>query len=63
MPVSALHSVVEVAQHHDLRASVISCADVLSIALCADAERVDPATVMQGIDAAWAELSAHATAL
>lgn len=61
MPVSALHSVVEVAQHHDLRASVISCADVLSIALCADAERVDPAKVMQGIDDAWVELSAHAS--
>lgn len=62
MRVSALHSVVEVAQHHDLRASVISCADVLSITLCADAERVDPETVMQGIAAAWAELSAHAAA-
>lgn len=62
MPVRSLHSIVEVAQHHDLRASVISCADVLSIALCADAERVDPETVMQGIDAAWAELSAHAAA-
>lgn len=60
MPVSALHSVVEVAQHHDLRASVISCANVLSISLCADAERVDVETVMRGIDAAWAELSAYA---
>ena len=60
MRVSALHSIVEVAQHHDLRASVISCADVISIALCADAERVDPETVMRGIDAAWAELSAAA---
>ena len=55
-PVSALHSVVEVAQHHDLRASVVSCADVLSIALCADADRVDPDRVMRGIDSAWAEL-------
>ena len=60
MPVSALHSVVEVAQHHDLRASVISCANVLSISLCADAERVDVETVMRGIDAAWAELSSYA---
>ena len=60
MPVSALHSIVEVAQHHDLRASVISCADVLSVALCADADRVDPETVMQAIDSAWAELRAHA---
>ena len=56
MPVSALHSVVEVAQHHDLRASVISCAGVVSITLCTDADRVDPDTVMRGIDAAWAEL-------
>ena len=60
MPVAALHSIVEVAQHHDLRASVISCADMLSIALCADADRVDPEAVMQGIDAAWAEMSGHA---
>ena len=56
LAVTALHSVVEVAQHHDLRASVISCADVLSIALCADADRVDPDRVMLGIDSAWAEL-------
>lgn len=62
MPISALHSIVEVAQHHDLRASVISCADVLSLTLCADAERVDPETVMQGIDAAWGELRANAAA-
>lgn len=60
MPVLALHSVVEVAQHHDLRASVISCAGTLSIALCADADRVDPEAVMLGVDAAWAELRAHA---
>ena len=59
IPVSALHSIVEVAQHHDLRASVVSCADVLSIALCADAERIDPEAVILGIDAAWAELRAH----
>ena len=57
MPVRELHSIVEVAQHHDLRASVISCADVISIALCADAERVDPEAVMRGIDSAWAELA------
>ena len=60
VPITALHSVVEVAQHHDLRASVISCADVLSIALCADADRVDPDTVMRGIDSAWAELGGEA---
>lgn len=60
VPVTALHSVVEVAQHHDLRASVISCAGQLSISLCADADRVDPETVMSGIDTAWAQLRERA---
>lgn len=60
VPVFALHSIVEVAQHHDLRASVISCAGTLSIALCADADRVDPESIMQGIDRAWAQLSTNA---
>lgn len=56
VPVSALHAIVEVAQHHDLRASVISCGDRLSLCLCADADRIDPAAVMQGVESAWAEL-------
>jgi hypothetical protein len=55
--VSALHSIVEVAQHHDLRASVISCADHLSLSLCADADRVEPESVMRGVDAAWEQLA------
>lgn len=55
--VTALHSVVEVAQHHDLRASVISCADRLSLSLCADSDRVDPELVMRGVDSAWETLS------
>lgn len=57
VPVSEIHSVVEVAQHHDLRASVISCGDRLSVCLCADADRVDPDVVIRGIEAAWEQLA------
>ena len=57
IPVDALHSIVEVARHHDVRASVISCGDRLSVAFCADADRVDPEPMMRGVDAAWAVLS------
>ncbi|MGH7686303.1 MAG: WS/DGAT domain-containing protein, partial [Candidatus Dormibacteria bacterium] len=60
VPVSSLHSFVEVAEHHDLRASVISCADRLSLTLCADADRVDPEAVMRGVDAAWDRLDSAA---
>ncbi|MGH7749236.1 MAG: WS/DGAT domain-containing protein, partial [Candidatus Dormibacteria bacterium] len=58
--VGELHSFVEVAQHHDLRASVISCGDRLSLSLCADAGRVDPEVVMRGVDAAWDRLRSEA---
>ena len=54
--VNEFHSVVEVAESHDLRASVISCDGGLSISLCADADRVEPGELMQGIDQAWGEL-------
>lgn len=60
VPVKALHSFVEVAEHHDVRASVISCADRLSLTLCADSDRVDPEAVMRGVDAAWDRLDSAA---
>ena len=60
VPVSELHAIVEVGEHHDLRASAISCGDRLSLALCADADVVEPETVMRGIDAAWDQLERSA---
>lgn len=62
VPVVELHAIVEVAQHHDLRASAISCGDILSVALCADAGVVKPETVMRGIDGAWRQLEHGAAA-
>ncbi|MFN2581112.1 MAG: wax ester/triacylglycerol synthase domain-containing protein [Candidatus Dormibacteria bacterium] len=54
--VQQLHSVVEVAPHHDLRASVVSSAGRLSFAMCADADRLDPNQVVGGIEMAAAQL-------
>jgi len=40
-PVEHLYSIAEIAEHHALRVSAISLADVLCFGLCADAEVID----------------------
>lgn len=58
--VSALYSVVEIAPRHALRASVLSASGVLTFALNANPEAVDPTAVVRGIDGARDELVAAA---
>ena len=51
-PVEYLHSLAEIAEHHALRVSAISLADVLCFGLCADAELIDHLHMLaEGIEA------------
>jgi WS/DGAT/MGAT family acyltransferase len=58
-PVRSMHSLAEVAQHHALRVSVISCAGAMHFALCADRDAVpDLDTVARGLEHSIEELLA-----
>ncbi len=51
-PVVHLHSIAEIAEHHALRVSATSLADVLCFGLCADADLLDRLHLMaEGIEA------------
>jgi diacylglycerol O-acyltransferase / wax synthase len=51
-PVEHLHSIAEIAEHHALRVSAVSLADVLCFGLCADAELIDHLDLIaEGIEA------------
>jgi diacylglycerol O-acyltransferase / wax synthase len=51
-PVEHLHSLAEIAEHHALRVSAVSLADVLCFGLCADAELIDHLHLLaEGIEA------------
>ena len=51
-PVEHLHSIAEIAEHHALRVSATSLADMLCFGLCADADLIDHLSLMaEGIEA------------
>ncbi len=50
-PVHRLHSLAEISEHHALRVSVISLADLLCFGFCADAELIpDVQTIADRIE-------------
>jgi diacylglycerol O-acyltransferase / wax synthase len=56
-PVEHLHSIAEIAEHHALRVSATSLADMLCFGLCADADLIDHLPLMaEGIEAEAREL-------